>query len=221
MGGGQSLRRGADRCHDRGLRAHRTAQAHCRERRCQWRRRGGEREEQALQRGLQRRHRRVCGHAGRRHRGSRQGDPLRPAERRLDRRHGADHRVHRGRSAREEGSCSRRWRWHGRRLRLLISPDLLDQAPRMGRFFDGGSAVMADRPPSPWSFPRTAGFWKGGWRQGWPWGVGRSLDRKRGRKCGLQGRGGDRRGKGRLVGFLLFALFLQLFAERLYLLLIL
>ena len=64
-----------------------------------------------------------------------------------------DHRVHRGRSAREEGSSSRRRRRHGRRLRLLIAclvsgpPDrLAGFCPRFGGgFFVAGRCLLCSR----------------------------------------------------------------------------
>ena len=92
----------------------------------------------------QRGHGRLRRHDRRRHHRPRQGDPLRPAERRLHRGALPHHRGRRGRQAGEGCGHARRWR-HGRHGRHgLLSPRSdppLHQVPRQGPRSGGGPAA--------------------------------------------------------------------------------
>ena len=82
-------------------------------------------------RGLRRPQGRVRRHVRARDRGRRQGDPLRPPERGLDRGDGADDRDARHRPPREEGQRRRRWPRPRRRRRhgLLVRPHTHEGGP--------------------------------------------------------------------------------------------
>ncbi len=99
---------------------------------------------------LQRRHRQLRGSAQGRHHRPRQGDPLRAAERRVDRVAASHHRGARRRQARARWRCcagDARWRRHGRHGR----DGLLDPSPRsrrlLGEFRTPRHVVLpTDRP---------------------------------------------------------------------------